>query len=34
MRELVESVMCNAYVLDAPLKVDTGVGSNWLEMKA
>jgi DNA polymerase-1 len=30
--ELVREVMCNAYTLDAPLKVDVEVGPNWYDL--
>jgi DNA polymerase-1 len=30
---LVRDVMCSAYELDAPLKVDVEIGHNWLEME-
>ena len=32
MQSLVASVMEGAFELDAPLKVDMKVGSNWLDM--
>ncbi|MBM3187581.1 MAG: DNA polymerase I [Chloroflexi bacterium] len=32
-RDLVVETMENAYRLDAPLKVDVGVGRNWMEIK-
>ncbi len=34
VRELVLDVMCNAFALDVPLKVDVSTGRNWLELKA
>ena len=33
VRELVVDTMSNAYRLNVPLKVDTAVGKNWMEMK-
>jgi DNA polymerase I len=30
--ELVVDIMCSAYELDVPLKVDAAVGKNWMEM--
>jgi len=33
LRELVVSLMEGAMTLGVPLKVDTGVGDNWLEVK-
>jgi DNA polymerase-1 len=34
VRELVIDTMSSAYALDVPLRVDTGTGSNWLEIKS
>ncbi len=33
VRDLVVDIMSNAYAMDVPLKVDTGSGYNWLEIK-
>ncbi|GAB4158432.1 MAG: DNA polymerase I [Candidatus Promineifilaceae bacterium] len=34
VRDLVVDIMSNAYAMDVPLKVETGSGYNWLEIKA
>jgi DNA polymerase I-like protein with 3'-5' exonuclease and polymerase domains len=33
VKTLVEEVMCNAFELSVPLKVEASVGRNWLEIK-
>ncbi len=33
VRDLVVDIMSNAYAMDVPLKVETGSGYNWLEIK-
>jgi DNA polymerase-1 len=33
VKALVEEVMCNAFALSVPLKVEASVGRNWLEIK-
>jgi DNA polymerase I len=33
VRDLVRDLMENAFPLDVPLEVDTGIGTNWLECK-
>jgi len=34
VRPLVIDIMCNAYELDAPLRVEAETGANWLELKS
>jgi DNA polymerase I-like protein with 3'-5' exonuclease and polymerase domains len=33
VRSLTVDIMCDAFELDAPLKVEAEVGANWLELK-
>ena len=33
VRKLAIDIMCNAFELDAPLKVEAETGANWLELK-
>jgi DNA polymerase-1 len=33
LREVVVDTMCNAFILDVPLKVEASTGRNWLELK-
>jgi DNA polymerase-1 len=34
VRPLVVEIMCDAYELDAPLRVEAETGANWLELKS
>jgi len=34
VRPLVMQTMCNAFELDAPLRVEAEIGANWLELKS
>ncbi len=34
VRPIVIDIMCNAYELDAPLRVEAETGANWLELKS
>jgi DNA polymerase-1 len=33
IKPIVTEIMCNAFILDVPLKVETSTGANWLELK-
>ncbi len=34
VRPLVMETMCDAFELDAPLRVEAEIGANWLELKS
>ena len=34
VRPLVVDIMCDAFELDAPLRVEAEIGANWLELKS
>jgi DNA polymerase-1 len=33
VKALVEEIMCGAFQLEVPLKVETSTGANWLELR-